>query len=130
MGSALIAAGRPTEGIEANLTAIRSNPRDPSNFFRHSSLALGYFALGKFDTAIEWAQRSIDTKRSYYHPHLTLMASLAHIGRIEAARSAVISYLQEFPGGSVRDAAHRPFMKSVDYGEVLLTGLRLAGLPE
>jgi adenylate cyclase len=130
MGSALIDAGRAVEGIEATMTAIRSNPRDPSNFFRHSSLAVGYFALRDFDTAIEWARKSIDSKKGYYRPHLTLIASLANSGRIDEARLAVAAYLRDFPDGSVRDAAHRPFMKSVDYGEALLAGLRLAGLPE
>ncbi len=40
-------------------SAIRMNPRDPSIFFRLSGLALAHYMSGRFETAIDWAERAI-----------------------------------------------------------------------
>ena len=130
MGSALIACGRPTEGIEAQMTAIRSNPRDPSNFFRYSSIASGYFALGSFDVAIEWAEKSISHKKGWFSPHITLIASLAQSGRLAEAQSASKAFQQDFPDFSIGSFSSRPFMRKALHGDRIVEGLRLAGLPE
>ena len=58
LGTVLNYAGRPRESIVNNEIAIRSNPRDPSIFFRYSGLALSYFLLDECEAAIEWARKS------------------------------------------------------------------------
>jgi adenylate cyclase len=126
MGSALIATGKPAEGIEANMTAIRSNPRDPSIFFRYFDVARGHFALENYEAAVEWAQRSIGTKKGWFSSHLILIAGLAQSGRLSEAKSAVKVYLDEFPGASVSDGMGAASL----YRDRLVAGLRLAGLPE
>jgi adenylate cyclase len=127
MGSALIASGRPAEGIEANLTAIRSNPRDPSIFFRYFDIARAHFALENDDAAIEWAQKSIGNKKGWISSHLILIAALAHSGRVVEAKSAVKLYLEEFPDACIGDVFRGQFMP---YRDRLVAGLRIAGLPE
>ena len=37
--------GQPDEAVANNETAIRSNPRDPSIFYRYNGLALSHFLL-------------------------------------------------------------------------------------
>ena len=129
LGTALAYAGKPKESIEATELAVRSNPRDPSIFFRFSGLAMAYFVAGNFDEAVQWAQKSIDRKREWHRAHLILIAGLAHGGRLEEARSAVAVYLQLFPNGSLRDL-DRLAMKYPAHKESLLQGLQAAGLPE
>jgi Flp pilus assembly protein TadD len=55
LGTVLNHAGHPEEAIENNEIAIRSNPRDPSIFYRYNGLALSYYLLKQFETALEWA---------------------------------------------------------------------------
>ena len=129
LGTALAYAGEPTQSIETTQLAVRSNPRDPSIFFRYSGLAMAHFIAGNFNEAIEWAQKSIDRKREWHRAHLILVASLAHSGRLEEACSAVVVYLHLFPGGSLRDL-DRIAMKYSAHKESLRQGLRKAGLPE
>ncbi|NJM90892.1 MAG: tetratricopeptide repeat protein, partial [Myxococcales bacterium] len=38
--------GQPEEAIQACQTALRLNPRDPTNFEFHTSLAMAYFVAG------------------------------------------------------------------------------------
>jgi adenylate cyclase len=129
LGTALAVAGRPEESIAASEIAIRSNPRDPSNFFRYTALAAAYFMLGNYETAIEWARKSVEQKRDWFRAHQWLIASLAHSGRLEEAQSAVSAYLEIFPKGSLRDVDRYP-LKSTVHKESLLLGLRKAGLRE
>ena len=130
MGSALSTLGRTKESIEASLLAIRSNPRDPSNFFRYSSLATAHFIDGSYEAAVEWARKSVERKREWYPPHLLLIASLAQTGRLEEAQAAVAAYLRVFPEGSLRDASPLSVMRFSGPKERVLWGLRQAGLPE
>jgi hypothetical protein len=88
--------------------AIRSNPRDPSIFFRHSGLAMAHFIAGNFNEAVEWAQKSVNRKREWYRAHLLLIAGLAHSGKLDEARAAVGVYLSVFPNGSLCDADRTP----------------------
>ena len=132
LGSALCSLGRTEESILASLVAIRSNPRDPSNFFRYSSLAWAHFIAGRFSEAVEWAQKSIDRKKQWWTPHLLLIASLAQLDRMEEAESAVTNYLRVYPNGSLRDA-NIAWLSAARFAvskEKLLLGLRKAGLPE
>jgi adenylate cyclase len=129
LGTALGVAGRPEESIAASEIAIRSNPRDPSNFFRYTALAGAHFMLGNYDVAIEWARKSVEQKRDWFRGHQWLIASLAHGGRLEEARAAAKEYLQVFPDGSVRDADRYP-LNATTHKNNLILGLRMAGLPE
>ena len=123
LGTALVYAGQPKESIEATELAVRSNPRDPSIFFRFSGLAMAYFIAGNFEEAVQWAQKSIDRKREWHRAHLILIAGLAHGGRREEARSAVATYLHLFPSGSLRDL-DRLAMKYPAHKDSLRQGLQ------
>jgi TolB-like protein/Flp pilus assembly protein TadD len=129
LGSALAVAGRPEESIAASEIALRSNPRDPSNFFRYTSLASAYFMLAQYDAAIEWARKSVEQKRDWFRGHHWLIASLAHSGRLEEARAAAKVYVEAFPNGSIRDADRYP-LNAAAHKDNLISGLKMAGLPE
>ncbi len=129
LGTVLCYVGRATEGIEKNQIAIRSDPLNPSIFFRYSGIALGYYLIGDFTRAVEWAQKSIQRNRSWYLGHVYLMAALARLDRQEEAAAARRDYLALFPAASIAGLKRLPF-ESPDDAERLWAGLRQAGLPD
>lgn len=122
-------AGRPEEAIANNETAIRSNPRDPSIFYRYNGLALSYFLLQQHETAIDWARKSVQHKPSWFQGHAVLIASLVELGRLHDAHAALGDYLAQMPNASLIDIQNLPF-RIPAHREQLVEALRKAGLPE
>ncbi len=91
LGTLLGILGRSDEAIANQEIAIRSNPLDPSIFFRFSGLALAHYMAGRYATAIEWAERAIHRMPRWYFAHFVLAASHVapdnHAGAINAAKS-------------------------------------------
>jgi adenylate cyclase len=129
LGSVLAIDGKAQEAIAASEICIQSNPRDPSNFFRFTSLAEAHYLLRNFETSLEWARKSVDRQRNWFRGHHWVIASLMHLGRSDEARGAVDAYLREFPQGSMADAEGYP-QRNATYREDLLASLRAAGMPE
>jgi adenylate cyclase len=88
LGSTLAYAGRAAESIEKTQYAIRLNPRDPSIFFRYSSLAISYFNLSDFEQARKWAQLSVERNSEWWVAHAILAASLLMLGLKQEAVEA------------------------------------------
>ena len=82
-----------------------------------------------------WHRRSIDANRNFPHTHFHLAAALAHLGRLDEARSAVKAGLALNPTYAIsRDRAvwtavsdDPAFLTSL---ELVFEGLRKAGVPE
>jgi TolB-like protein len=129
LGSVLAIDGKAKEAIAASEICIQSNPRDPSNFFRFTSLAEAHYMLGNFETSLEWARKSVDRRREWFRAHHWVIASLMRLGRPAEACAAVGAYLREFPQGSMADAESYP-QRSATHREDLLASLRAAGMPE
>ena len=129
LGTTLCYTGRPADGIDRNAIAIRSDPLNPSIFFRYSGLALGHYLTGEYAHAAEWAKKSIQRNRTWYLGHVYLVAALAQLDRIEEAQSARQEYLALFPHATISDLKRLPF-KIVSDVEHLCAGLRKAGVPK
>jgi tetratricopeptide (TPR) repeat protein len=129
LGTALCYAGRPSEGIAKNEIAIRSDPLNPSIFFRYSGLALGHYLMGDYDRAAEWAKKSIQRNREWYLGHVYLIAAVAQLDRIKEAQSARQEYLSLFPRATISELRRLPLKIAGDF-ERLCVALRKAGLPE
>ena len=84
-GSILARLGRSEEAIEETLIAIRSDPRNPSIFFRYTTLATSLFALGRFEEAIEHARRAIGLKPRFLNAYVPLICAMQALGREEEA---------------------------------------------
>jgi adenylate cyclase len=129
LGTALSYGGRPSEGIVNNEVAIRSDPLNPSIFFRYSGLALGHYLVGDYGRSAEWAKKSIRRNRHWYLGHVYFIAAVAQLDRIDEARSALQDYLALFPRASISELRRLPLKIDSDF-EHLCAGLRKAGLPE
>jgi tetratricopeptide (TPR) repeat protein len=120
----------PEESIRNNEIAIRSNPKDPSIFFRYSGIAIAHFTAGRYSEASQWARKSVQRKPSWRLGHAVLASSLAQLNLLEEARDALGSYLENFPNEKISELGKvfnlRWFVNAQQFAE----GLRKAGLPE
>jgi tetratricopeptide (TPR) repeat protein len=129
LGNTLCYAGRSAEGIVNNQIAIRSDPLNPSIFFRYAGLALGLYLTDDYKGAAEWAKKSVQRNRKWYLGHVYFIAALAQLGQINEAQVALQEYLDLFPRASISELRRLPF-KIVGDLEHIIAGLRKAGLPE
>ncbi len=129
LGTVLCYVGRAAEGIACNEDAIRSDPLNPSIFFRYSGLALGLYLTGDYTGAAATAMKSIRLNRNWYLGHLYRIAALGQLDRSDDTRAALQDYRAVFPAASVQDADRLPFRGTADLDH-LRDGLRKAGLPD
>lgn len=130
-GVYLAALGRWQEAIEASHLALRLNPRDPSNFWRHYGIAVARFVAEDYAASRDGSRR-IARSRSHLPSGIIWAAAAAGLGDRDEAHTAVAYCLSLRPGlrigGVVPDCMLR-FTRPEDH-ERLVTLLREAGLPE
>jgi TolB-like protein/DNA-binding CsgD family transcriptional regulator len=126
LGTLLGILGRSEEAIVNQEIAIRSNPLDPSIFFRFSGLALAHYMAGRFEKAIEWAERAIHRMPRWYFAHFVLAASHVALGHEEDAVKTVKSCQKVLPDICVNDLDRVPLRDPYKLNE-LRTRLFKAG---
>ncbi|MEH6360680.1 MAG: tetratricopeptide repeat protein [Amylibacter sp.] len=129
LGTALGLVGRVDVAITCQEIAIRSNPRDPSIFFRFSGMALAHYLARRYDTAVEWASKSVHLMPQWYFGHFIHTASHMQAGRLEEAKAAVQSCHEALPDVAISHLDRMPLKCAVEM-EQLRDCLRKAGLPE
>ncbi len=85
-GYVLVRQNRPAPAIEAFQRAMRLSPLDPLGFFFSAGIAAAHLAAGRYEEAIEWADRSSREFPRYESSTRYKLIALAHLGRIEEAR--------------------------------------------
>ncbi len=129
-GAVKILSGDHEVGIVHVSRCQRLSPLDPTQPQFMASVALAHFCCGRFEEASRWAENAVREQPHLLTPLLILAASAAHMGRLEEARRPVPQILQLSPSYRVSRFKERvPFRRPQDI-ELLLEGLRLAGLPE
>ena len=128
-GEALIYGGAPEEGIQLVGKAISSNLRDPTNFYRHSILAMGRFILGDYAGAL--AESDQAAQGSFDMPlfDLARAAILVRLGRQEAATEVTARILVRWPDMTAATTQPPPFHRAEDRDR-FFEALRRAGMPE
>jgi len=129
LGTLLGILGRSDDAIANQEIAIRSNPLDPSIFFRFSGLALAHYMAGRYEIAIEWAERAIHRMPRWYFAHFVLAASHVALERYELASIAVKSSRDALPGLCIPDLDRVPLKETAKMDE-FRNRLRKAGFPE
>jgi adenylate cyclase len=129
MGMTLAFSGEPERSMEHTRRAMQMNPRDPSIFFRYSSMALAHYLLGDHSQAVDWAHRAIARKPNWWVSHATLVASLWALGRYEAATKAAQALREQVPLLRVAQLPLAPIVENPAFGE-FRRALRAAGLPD
>jgi tetratricopeptide (TPR) repeat protein len=135
IGLGKIFVGRAEE-TEAHVgEALRLSPRDTNAHTWKSFAGVAKAVLGSHEQAAAWFQRAIEANRNYPTTYFLLAASLAHLGRLDEARSAVHRGLALNPAftisrGRAAWTAMRDDPTYLVQVEQLLEGLRKAGVPE
>jgi adenylate cyclase len=126
-GANLIYSGRTGEGREAEMTALRLNPRDPLGLGMRLMVAISYYFERDYENAAGIARSAIRDYPDHPNPYRWMAASLGQLGRGEEASTA----LQQ--ATKVSAAAFNfyvsscpPWMRPEDH-EHMLDGLRKAG---
>jgi adenylate cyclase len=130
LGSALVHSGRSEEALSHLLAAIRFSPKDGEIGPFHARVGMAHFYLGHHEAAAEWAQKAVRLPAIQWPGHCILVASLAHLDRMDAARTALKDLLAFRPGitiGFVHETLVTADQENMNH---LIEGLRRAGLPE
>lgn len=128
LGTVYGLVGRTDEAIAKQQIAIRSNPRDPSIFFRFSGVALAHYLDGRYESAISWAGRAINRMPRWFYAHFVLAASHIALDQHAQAKEAVTACQNTLPDIRAQDLDRVPLKDPAKMKE-LLTRLHKAGFP-
>ncbi len=126
LGTLLGIMGRSDEAIVNQEIAIRSNPLDPSIFFRFSGLALAHYMAGRYGSAIEWAERATHRMPGWYFAHFVLVARHVALDQHQQAAEAVKACQDALPNICISDLERVP-LKDPEKMSELRERLRKAG---
>jgi adenylate cyclase len=124
----LSAGVNPQEAMLSFERFVRVSPRDPLLFVNLTGMAIALIELGRFDEAVEIANRALRQNQTYAYTYCCLAAALAQLGRQAEASEAAARLLELNRGFRISEwtSLFPGQIKSKQY----VTGLRLAGLPE
>jgi TolB-like protein/DNA-binding SARP family transcriptional activator len=130
IGAYLATLGRAQEAIDACRLALKLNPRDPSNFWRHYYIAVAHFVEGDYAACLSHSKR-LSRSRPFLASGIMWAAAAAGLKDAKEARAAADYCLGERPDlrvESVAPAFMLRFAREEDQ-ERLMSLLREAGLP-
>lgn len=128
LGTTLIFAGEPRQGLVATQTSIRLDPRDPLLPWHLNRVAIAHYFARDYEAAVDTARWVIRLYPDFPLIYRWLAAALGQVGRAEEARDALNKAIT-IGGGSSFDTYVRervPWHRVEDY-EHMLDGLRKAG---
>jgi adenylate cyclase len=118
----------PGPAIEAFQRAMRLSPLDPFSWSFVGGIAFAHLAAGRYEDAIEWADRCLREQPRYSTLLRAKAVSYAHLGRIPEARGALAQLLELQPGLTIRTLTLPSLVPEL--AAIHIDGLRKAGLPE
>jgi len=89
LGWASLLAGDPGTTVTATERARKLNPQGGMVWI-HDSFAAAYWELGRYDEALEAAQRLVATQPTYLTGYAYIAMNAVALGRLEEARAAII----------------------------------------
>jgi TolB-like protein/Flp pilus assembly protein TadD len=133
IGHAKYFLGRGAETEAHVQEALRLSPRDTDAFVWMMFAGLAKLQIGADEEAVARLRRSVEINRNHPRTHFFLVAALAHLGRLDAARSAVQAALALNPSFTIRRFRAGAFGDNPTYlagRERTYEGMRMAGVPE
>ncbi len=110
--------------------ALRLSPLDINAYRTYAGLAFACLFLGQVDDAISWASKALHQNPKFTVTHRVLAASLGHAGRLDEAHQVVDQLQALVPGLTVTRYGKETRFRYPEYFELLMDGLRKAGLPK
>ena len=112
--------------------AIRLSPNDPWLPIYYGVRGSAEFINGNNNAAIEWAQKALQRNPDFFSAHRNLVCAYAFKGELEKAHEALDQFKRAQPNVSISGYAQsaRPTFKHQEDFDLVVEGLRLAGVPE
>jgi adenylate cyclase len=127
LGTTLIFAGEPRQGLVATETSIRLDPRDPLLPWHLNRVAIAHYFARNYEAAVDTARRVVRLYPDFPLIYRWLAAALGQIGRVEEAGCALNKAVTICDGSFDMYVRERvPWHRAEDY-EHMLDGLRKAG---
>jgi adenylate cyclase len=120
-------AGQYEEAILSFERAMRLGPLDPMLHNNLSGIGTTLIELRRFDEAVAVCKKALRQNSSDGVASRFLASALSHLGRDTEAREAAAQLLEVDPAFTITTYIARGGQK---YSELLIEGLRKAGLPE
>lgn len=89
LGWALGFDGQSDQAIAHSQTAIRMSPHDPQDVIFYGGMAAAHYLAGRYDEAINCAQRVLQSRPTFTGALRLRVAALAQAGRLDEARVAL-----------------------------------------
>jgi TolB-like protein/class 3 adenylate cyclase len=124
------ARNQPEAAIEAIERARRLSPFDPLAFFYAVNIAAAHLLARRFEQAIEWADRALHDQPRLILAMRFKVAANAHLGHLDEARAELSRVLAIDPKLTIAGYREYAHFSPPEVLELIVTGLRLAGLPE
>jgi adenylate cyclase len=121
--------GDSLRAIEQFEAARRLSPIDPKSYFPMLGLAVAHFFARHFEETVTLTGRILTEVPTHNVARRYRAAALAHLGRLEEAKEAIVELLKAQPNSSLRSARSSGF-QDPRMTELYVTGLERAGLPE
>jgi adenylate cyclase len=130
-GWVLVLRNRPEPAIEAFKQAMRLSPLDPLTYYFVGGIAFAYLYMGRFEEAIEWADRSLNREPNFTPVLRVKLVACAQLGRVEEARQCRRRVDELRPGLTIAQVKNFPGMSvSAEIMEFFVDGFRKTGVPE
>jgi len=121
--------GDPERAIEHLQRAIRLSPLDPLIFIVQNGIVLAHFFAGRYDEALDWAQRALRQNPNYAAALIMAAVSAALLGRHEERDRAVERLRALDPDVTIGSFANVWPLRRPEDLSAFDKGLRLTGLP-
>jgi adenylate cyclase len=115
----------------ANFERARElSPSDPTAFYVLTGLGMAHALQGRYEEAVALSSASVALYEDWDATYGVLVAANALLGRLEAAASGLVKFLQLLPGLTASEYGRLARFRDPARLELIRKGLRLAGLPE
>lgn len=129
LGFALSLAGELEESKLTTRQAVTMSPRDPMMWAFTIVHALTYILSQEYETALEWADRTLQIPNATgYWSHAVKASALANLGLIDEAKQSLARALEAKPDLSIGFLEKNLPTKHVGGLDPYLDGLRQCGL--
>ena len=129
-GSAMVFADDLDAGLSHLERAMALGPLDPGFFSQLTVAACARLFAGQPDLAVELAERSIALNAEWDSTYWVLIAAYVRLGCLSDAQAAVARLLELSPEATVSKYRNRLPIRNPDSLQLVLDGLRQAGLQE
>ena len=111
-------------------TAIHLSPADPHLWTFYNMKSRAFVGLGRYEDAEYWARKAVRQPSATFWSDLALISALGHLGREDEAHLALQELYRKKPDYSLEQYARDDFVLTPAAHQLVVEGLRKAGLPE